>query len=227
MSDWSGEQLKGDARWQYGTPPTGNANFAWLQHFIYHLSPKGQAGVVLAKGALTSKTGGEGEIRQALIEKANVIDCIVNLPAKLFLNTQIPAALWFLRRDRANSTKYRDRSGEILFIDARNLGELINRRNKVLTDADIAKISETYHNWRNKDGQYEDVAGFCASVTIAKVAELDFVLTPGRYVGLPEEEDAFDFKERFASLQAAFAEQLKEEQALNQAILENLAKVQL
>lgn len=227
VSDWSGEQLKGDARWQYGTPPTGNANFAWLQHFIYHLSPKGQAGVVLAKGALTSKTGGEGEIRQALIEKANVIDCIVNLPAKLFLNTQIPAALWFLRRDRANSTKYRDRSGEILFIDARNLGELINRRNKVLTDADIAKISETYHNWRNKDGQYEDVAGFCASVPIEKVAELDFVLTPGRYVGLPEEEDAFDFKERFASLQAEFAEQLKEDQALNQAILENLAKVQL
>lgn len=227
VSDWSGEQLKGDARWQYGTPPTGNANFAWLQHFIYHLSPKGQAGVVLAKGALTSKTGGEGEIRQALIEKANVIDCIVNLPAKLFLNTQIPAALWFLRRDRANSTKYRDRSGEILFIDARNLGELINRRNKVLTDADIAQISETYHNWRNKDGSYEDIAGFCASVPIEKVAELDFVLTPGRYVGLPEEEDAFDFKERFASLQAAFAEQLKEEQALNQAILENLAKVQL
>lgn len=227
VSDWSGEQLKGDARWQYGTPPTGNANFAWLQHFIYHLSPKGQAGVVLAKGALTSKTGGEGEIRQALIEKANVIDCIVNLPAKLFLNTQIPAALWFLRRDRAGSAKYQDRSGEILFIDARNLGELINRRNKVLTDADVAKISETYHNWRNKNGQYEDVAGFCASVPIAKVAELDFVLTPGRYVGLPEEEDGFDFKKRFASLQAEFAAQLKEEQALNQAILENLAKVQL
>lgn len=227
VSDWSGEQLKGDARWQYGTPPTGNANFAWLQHFIYHLSPRGQAGVVLAKGALTSKTGGEGEIRQALIEKANVIDCIVNLPAKLFLNTQIPAALWFLRRDRANSTQYQDRSGEILFIDARNLGELINRRNKVLTDADIAKISETYHNWRNKDGSYEDVAGFCASVPIEKVAELDFVLTPGRYVGLPEEEDEFDFKERFASLQAEFAAQLKEEQALNQAILDNLAKVQL
>lgn len=231
VSDWSGEQLKGDARWQYGTPPTGNANFAWLQHFIYHLSPRGQAGVVLAKGALTSKTGGEGDIRQALIEKANVIDCIVNLPAKLFLNTQIPAALWFLRRDRANSTKYQDRSGEILFIDARNLGELINRRNKVFSDADIAKICDTYHNWRNlpseQKADYEDIAGFCASVPIGKVAELDYVLTPGRYVGLPDDEDEFDFKERFASLQAEFAEQLAEEQALNQAILQNLAKVQL
>lgn len=156
-----------------------------------------------------------------------MIDCIVNLPAKLFLNTQIPATLWFLRRDRANSSQYLDRSGEILFIDARNLGELINRRNKILTDADIAKISETYHGWRNKDGNYEDVAGFCASVPISKVAELDYVLTPGRYVGLPEEADEFDFKERFTSLQAEFAGQLKEEQELNQAILDNLAKVRL
>lgn len=225
VSDWSGEQLVGDARWQLGTPPAGNANFAWMQHFLYHMSPKGQAGVVLAKGALTSKTSGEGEIRKALVNDANVIDCIVNLPAKLFLNTQIPAALWFMRRDRVGSTKYQDRSNEILFIDARNLGHLINRRTKVLSDDDIKLITETYHNWRNKDGMYKDVAGFCASVPLEKVAELDYVLTPGRYVGLADDDDEFDFKERFTSLKAEFEAQLAEEAKLNQAIAESLAKV--
>lgn len=227
VSDWSGEQLQGDARWQYGKPPVGNANFAWMQHFLHHLSPKGQAGIVLAKGALTSKTSGEGDIRAALIKDANVIDCIVNLPAKLFLNTQIPAALWFMRRDRANSSKYRDRRHEILFIDARNLGYLINRRTKVLADDDINIIADTYHNWRNQDRQYQDIAGFCASVNITKVAELDYVLTPGRYVGLADEDDDFDFKERFTSLKAEFVAQLEEEARLNKAIIKNLAKVVL
>lgn len=225
VSDWSGEQLVGDARWQLGTPPAGNANFAWMQHFLYHMSPKGQAGVVLAKGALTSKTSGEGEIRKALVNDANVIDCIVNLPAKLFLNTQIPAALWFMRRDRVGSTKYQDRSKEILFIDARNLGHLINRRTKVLSNEDIKLITETYHNWRNKDSMYEDVAGFCASAPLEKVAELDYVLTPGRYVGLADDENDFDFKERFTSLKAEFEAQLVEEAKLNQAIAANLVKV--
>ncbi|EED9438087.1 TPA_asm: SAM-dependent DNA methyltransferase [Salmonella enterica subsp. enterica serovar Abortusovis] len=225
VSDWSGEQLRGDARWQYGIPPAGNANFAWMQHFLYHLSPKGQAGVVLAKGALTSKSSGEGDIRAALVKDANVIDCIVNLPAKLFLNTQIPAALWFMRRDRENSSQYRDRSKEILFIDARNLGHLINRRTKVLSDDDIKTISDTYHNWRNKGGDYQDIAGFCASADINEVAELDYVLTPGRYVGLADEEDDFDFKERFTALKAEFEAQLEEETRLNKAIADNLAKV--
>lgn len=227
VSDWSGEQLRSDARWQYGAPPTGNANFAWMQHFLYHLSPKGQAGVVLAKGALTSKTSGEGDIRKALVKDANVIDCIVNLPAKLFLNTQIPAALWFMRRDRENSTQYRDRQHEILFIDARNLGSLINRRTKVLSEEDIQKIADTYHNWRNKGGQYEDIPGFCASVDINTVAELDYVLTPGRYVGLADEEDDFDFAERFTTLKAEFESQLEEEARLNKLIAESLARVQL
>ena len=225
VSDWSGELLQGDARWQYGTPPNGNANFAWMQHFLFHLSPKGQAGVVLSKGALTSKTGGEGDIRAALVKEANVIDCIVNLPAKLFLNTQIPAALWFMRRDRENSSQYRDRSGEILFIDARNLGHLINRRTRELSAEDIQLISDTYHNWRNKDGDYQDVAGFCASVSIAQVAELDYVLTPGRYVGLADDEDDFDFTGRFNSLKAEFETQLQEEARLNALIQEQLAKV--
>jgi type I restriction enzyme M protein len=181
---------------------------------------------VLAKGALTSKSSGEGEIRRRMIEEGNLIDCIVNLPPKLFLNTQIPAALWFLARDRTNH-KFRNRSGEILFIDARSMGELINRRTRVLTPEDISTISDTYHNWRNPGGQYEDVKGFCASVPLERVKELDFVLTPGRYVGLPDEEDDFNFAERFAALQKEFAAQLEEEKRLNATILESLGKVKV
>ena len=262
VSDWGGDLLRNDARWQYGTPPAGNANFAWLQHFIHHLAPTGQAGVVLAKGALTSKTSGEGEIRKQLIENG-LIDCIVNLPAKLFLNTQIPAALWFLRRKnhpgfqpplqrrgmdypalkgtpsgegqeppRPTGTppkegNYRDTSDEILFIDARNMGHLINRRNRELSKEDIELISSTYHHWRNVGGEYEDVAGFCASVPLERVAELDYVLTPGRYVGLPDEEDDFDFQERFTALKTEFEEQLKEEERLNRLIQENLEKIKI
>ena len=224
-SDWSGDQLRKDGRWQYGVPPTGTANFAWIQHFIYHLSPSGQAGFVLAKGALTSKTSGEGDIRRTLVEKG-LIDCIVNLPAKLFLNTQIPAALWFVSRNRTNGS-FRNRSKEILFIDARNMGYLINRRTRELSEDDITKISDTYHNWRNVEGQYEDIAGFCASVPISRVAELDYVLTPGRYVGLPDEEDDFNFEERFNTLKSEFLEQLKEEERLNALIKENLAKIKI
>jgi len=222
-SDWSGELLGSDGRWKYGEPPKGNANYAWIQHFIYHLSPKGQAGFVLAKGALTSKTSGEGEIRQALV-KARLVDCIVNLPAKLFLNTQIPASLWFLSRNKANG-QFRNRTDEILFIDARNLGHLINRRTRELSDEDINKISDTYHNWRNSDGDYEDVKGFCKSATVAELEVLDYVLTPGRYVGLEEVEDDFDFNERFSKLKAEFEGQLKEEAELNKRILENLGRV--
>ena len=223
VSDWGGDLMRTDGRWQYGTPPSGNANFAWMQHFIYHLGPNGQAGVVLAKGALTSKTSGEGEIRKAFVENG-LIDCIVNLPAKLFLNTQIPAALWFLSRNRKNG-KFRNRSNEILFIDARNLGHLINRRTRELSQEDIDKITGTYHNWRNPEGNYEDTPGFCASSPVAKVAELDYVLTPGRYVGLPDDEDDFDFKERFTALKAEWEEQLKEEARLNEIIAANLSKL--
>ncbi|NPA09373.1 MAG: N-6 DNA methylase, partial [Chlorobi bacterium] len=220
VSDWSGDLLRGDGRWQYGTPPTGNANYAWIQHFIYHLAPGGQAGFVLAKGSLTSKTSGEGEIRKRLIEE-DLIDCIVNLPAKLFLNTQIPASLWFVRRNKAA------RKGEILFIDARNMGHLINRRTRVFSKEDIKLIADTYHNWRNPDGDYEDVKGFCNAASIERVKDLDYVLTPGRYVGLADEEDDFDFNERFTKLKAEFEEQLKEESELNKRILENLAKIEL
>ncbi len=224
VSDWSGDLLRKDGRWQYGTPPTGNANFAWLQHFIYHLAPGGRAGVVLAKGALTSKTSGEGEVRKNLIEQGNLIDCIVNLPAKLFLNTQIPAGLWFMNRARNNG---HPRKNEILFIDARNLGHLINRRTRELSQEDIQKIADTYHAWRTGEGEYEDIKGFCSSTPLERVKELDYVLTPGRYVGLPDEEDDFDFPVRFAALKEEFEAQLVEEAKLNQAILENLARVKM
>ncbi|MCF7944477.1 MAG: type I restriction-modification system subunit M [Spirochaetia bacterium] len=224
-SDWSGDQLRKDGRWQYGVPPAGNANYAWIQHFLYHLNPKGQAGFVLAKGSLTSKSSGEGNIRKELVE-ARLVDCIVNLPAKLFLNTQIPASLWFLNRYKANGG-FRNRTDEILFIDARELGHLINRRTKVFSKEDITKIAETYHAWRNPDGEYEDIKGFCNSTFIEKVRELDYVLTPGRYVGLAEEEDDFDFNERFTQLRAEFEDQLKEEERLSKLILENLDKVKL
>jgi len=223
-SDWSGEQLRSDGRWKYGIPPAGNANFAWLQHFIFHLAPNGIAGVVLAKGALTSKSSGEGDIRKSMIADGNLIDCVVNLPAKLFLNTQIPAALWFLNRARNNG---HPRKNEILFIDARNLGYLINRRTRELSGDDIDMIAETYHDWRTDEGKYEDSKGFCASVPIERVAELDYVLTPGRYVGLAEEEDDFDFASRFASLKAEFEAQLVEEAELNKAIVENLARIKI
>jgi type I restriction enzyme M protein len=218
VSDWSGELLRNDARWKYGTPPVGNANYAWIQHFIHHLTPVGgTAGFVLAKGSLTSNINGEGDIRRALIE-ANLIECIVNLPAKLFLNTQIPASLWFVKRGRAKK--------EILFIDARNLGHLINRRTKEFSPADIARIADTYHAWK-KDDKYEDVKGFCKSASIEEVRDMGYVLTPGRYVGLEDTEDEFDFKERFESLQAELKAQMEEEKALNKRIMANLSKVNL
>ncbi len=223
-SDWSGEQLRGDGRWKYGIPSAGNANFAWLQHFIFHLAPNGIAGVVLAKGALTSKSSGEGDIRKSMIADGNLIDCIVNLPAKLFLNTQIPAALWFLNRARNNGHL---RKNEILFIDARNLGHLLNRRTRELSGDDIDLIAETYHDWRTDEGKYEDIKGFCASVQLERVQELDYVLTPGRYVGLAEEEDDFDFPERFEALKSEFEAQLLEEAELNKAILEDLARIKI
>lgn len=232
VSDWSGEQLRGDARWAFGTPPPGNANFAWLQHFVYHLSPTGKAGVVLAKGALTSKTSGEGEVRKRMIEEGNLIDCVVNLPAKLFLNTQIPAALWFLNRGRSGKHAHQK---EILFIDARNLGHLINRRTKELSAEDIQKIADTYHAWlspRPSKGEgegegYQDIPGFCCSVPITRVKELDYVLTPGRYVGLPDEDDDFNFAERFNALKVEFEAQLNEEAALNKAIADSLARIKV
>ncbi|MBZ4671776.1 MAG: Site-specific DNA-methyltransferase (adenine-specific) [Deferribacteraceae bacterium] len=234
-SDWSGELLRADVRWKYGIPTPGNANYAWIQHFAFHITPHGKAGFVLAKGALTTKQTAEYEIRKNMIED-DIIDCIVNLPAKLFLNTQIPACLWFIRKNKTT------RKGQILFIDTRDMGQLINRRNRVLTPEEIRKIADTYQRWQNTDvetpklgvstemtsaKQYQDIAGFCKSATTEEVRELDYVLTPGRYVGLPDEEDDFDFEEIFTKLKAEFLEQLKEEERVNKLILENLEKIEM
>ncbi len=217
-SDWSGELLQKDARWVYGTPTTSNANYAWIQHFIFHLAENGQAGFVLSKGSLTSNANNEGEIRKALVEN-DLIDCIVNLPTKLFLNTQIPACLWFLSRNK------KQRKGKTLFIDARNMGFLKSRKNRELNNDDIALIASTYHNWRTSDAEYQEVQGFCKCATIEEMRNLNYALTPGRYIGLPDDEDDFNFAERFTSLKSELEKQISEEDEMNKRIAKNLSKI--
>lgn len=236
-SDWSGELLRSDERWQYSRetpPPAGNANYAWIQHFIYHLNPKGSAGFVLAKGSLSSKTNGEDKIRKALVD-AGLVDCIVNLPTKLFLNTQIPACLWFLSRAKESDPKH-PRRGKILFIDARNMGKMINRRTRELTNGsaspeenDIKVIADTYHAWKSGEG-YKDIPGFCKSASVIGddgVAALDYVLTPGRYIGLPDDEDDFNFTERVKVLTTKLESQMTESVEIDKLIRANLAKVEV
>jgi len=184
VSNWWDPKLADDPRWLFGLPPEGNANFAWVQHFLYHLAPKGTAGFVLANGSLSSKSGGEGDIRRKLVE-AQLVDCIVAMPEKLFFNTGIPVSLWFLSKDRRGNG-HRERQHEVLFIDARKLGRMETRRLRVLDDEDIAKIAGAYHAWRNHDGGYEDVPGFAKAAQFDEIKAHDFVLTPGRYVGAEE-----------------------------------------
>jgi type I restriction enzyme M protein len=224
ISDWGGEQLQDSHLWKYGVPPTGNANYGWLQLFLNKLSPNGTAGIVLANGSMTSNSGGENEIRKNLITEG-LVDCMVALPTQLFYNTQIPACLWFLARNRTNH-KYRNRKGEILFIDARNTGALISRKNKAFSDEDITKISEVYHNWRNIDGKYEDIQGFCKSATIKEVEENNYVLTPGRYVGTEDiEDDGISFEEKVAEISQNLSAHFKESIELQDRIKQNLKKV--
>ncbi len=188
MSDWGGESLRDDPRWKFGTPPTGNANFAWVQHFIYHLAPSGLAGFVLANGSMSSNTSGEGEIRKALIEN-DLVDCMVSLPTQLFFSTQISVCLWFLARNKADP-KFRNRSNEILFIDARNLGYMIDRTHRDLTNREIEAIANTYHSWRAiSEKPFEDVPGFARSATINQIRLHKFALVPGRYVGFARGEN--------------------------------------
>jgi type I restriction enzyme M protein len=224
-SDWGGERLRDDVRWKFGIPPAGNANFAWVQHFIYHLAPSGIAGFVLANGSMSSNQSGEGEIRRAIIE-ADLVDCMVALPGQLFYSTQIPACLWFLARDRKNG-RFRDRRGETLFIDARKMGVLIDRVHRKLTTKDIDKIAGVYHAWRGDGdtgaGRYEDEPGFCKSVTLEVIRERGYVLTPGRYIEQATvEADSEPFEEKMQRLTAKLAEQFAESARLEAEIRTNL-----
>ena len=252
-SDWRGELLKNDKRWAFGVPPAGNANFAWVQHFIHHLAPTGLAGFVLANGSMSSNQSGEGEIRKAIIE-ADLVDCMVALPGQLFYSTQIPVCLWFLARNKKNG-RFRDRRGETLFIDARKLGTMVDRVHRELTDDDLAKIAGAYHAWRGdkKAGQYEDtpgltardggnagnagavagtanrykdIAGFCRSATLDDIRKHGHVLTPGRYVGAEAtEDDGEPFEEKMKRLTATLREQQKEAAKLDAAIAANLKEL--
>jgi len=221
-SDWGGDRLRDDPRWTYGAPPVGNANFAWVQHFIHHLAPSGTAGFVLANGSMSSGQSGEGEIRRKIIE-ADLVDCMIALPGQLFYTTQIPVCLRFLARNKRNSGK-RDRRGETLFIDARKLGVLTDRVHRELTEEEIASIARTYHAWRGeeKDGAYQDVPGFCKNATTKEIAGHGFVLTPGRYVGAAEvEDDGEPFGEKMERLTAQLQEQFAESDRLGGVIREN------
>lgn len=234
VSDWGGERLRDDKRWAYGVPPPGNANFAWVQHIVHHLAPAGVAGFVLSNGSMSSNQSGEGEIRKALVE-ANLVDCMVALPAQLFYSTQIPACLWFLARDRKNH-KFRDRRGEVLFIDARKLGFMADRTHRDLSAADIARIAGMYHLWRGEkdvpaetvDGltAYEDIPGFCKAAKREEIEKHGFVLTPGRYVGAAEaEEDEELFEAKMARLVAELRAQQAEAAKLDAAIAASLREL--
>ncbi len=224
ISDWGGEQLQDSHLWRYGVPPSGNANYGWLQLFMNKLSNTGTAGIVLANGSMTTNSGTEGDIREKLITEG-AVDCMVALPTQLFVNTQIPACLWFLARDK-NNKKYRNRENEILFIDARKLGSMVSRKSKKFRDEDIAQISETYHNWRNKDGNYEDIQGFCKSASMEEVKDNNYVLTPGRYVGTEEEEDdGIPFEEKIATITENLSGYFEESITLQERIKTNLTKI--
>ena len=219
QKDWGIDILQDDARWkEHGTPPSGNANYGWMMHMLYHLSPKGVMATVLANGSLSSNTSGEGEIRERLVEE-DLIECIVALPKQLFYNTGIPACLWFLRREKTNNSK------EVLFIDASEMGFMKDRVHRDFADADIDTITDTYHNWRNGNG-YEDIKGYCKSATIEEIQKHKHVLTPGRYVGIPDEEnDGIPFEDKMADLSATLKEQMEKEAKLNQEIKDQLSNI--
>ena len=227
ISDWGGDRLRDDARWTFGVPPTGNANYAWLQHIHHHLAPNGTAGVVLANGSMSTATSGEGDIRRALVE-ADAVGCMIALPGQLFYSTQIPACLWFLARNKNPSEDCRDRRGEVLFIDARKLGRMIGRTRKEFSDEDIARIADTYRAWSGAPdaAPYENEPGFCKSATLEEIREHSYVLTPGRYVGAAAaEDDGVPFEERFAELKETLAEQFAEAEELSTVIQQKLEEV--
>jgi len=227
ISDWGGDRLREDVRWKFGVPPVGNANYGWLQHILHHLAPNGTAGVVLANGSMSSTQSGEGEIRREMVEK-DVIDCMVALPGQLFYSTQIPACLWFLARNKNPGNGWRDRRGEVLFIDARKLGTLVDRTRRELSDVDMQRIADTYHAWRGEPNtcQYEDVPGFCKSAPLDTIREHAHILTPGRYVGTEDlEDDEESFEEKMARLTTVLGEQLAESAALQITMREKLRMI--
>ena len=224
ISDWGGDRLREDVRWKFGVPPVGNANYAWLQHIIHHLAPNGTAGVVLANGSMSSTQSGEGDIRREMVEK-DVVDCMVALPGQLFYSTQIPACLWFLARNKNPGNGWRDRRGEVLFIDARRLGVLVDRTRREFSDADIQRIAETYHAWRGEPnaGQYRDISGFCKSASLEAIREHGHILTPGRFVGTEDvADDGESFEEKMGYLTTTLGEQLAESAALEITMREKL-----
>lgn len=225
QSDWGQEILRNDPRWQYGVPSANNANFAWIQHMIYHLAPKGVMGLVLSNGSLSSQSSGEGEIRQRIVE-ADLVDCIVALPKQLFYNTGIPACLWFISKKRHEMNGDRKRTGEVLFIDASDLGFMADKTHKEFTDKDAEKITNTYHEWRKIGGKYEDEKGFCQSATMEEIKKHNFVMTPGRYVGIPDEEDdGIPFEEKMETLTATLSGQMKKEKELDEEIKKQLSNI--
>jgi type I restriction enzyme M protein len=226
VSDWGGHLLREDRRWAYGAPPAGNANFAWVQHIIHHLAPGGVAGFVLANGSMSSNQSGEGEIRKNIIE-ADLVDCMIALPGQLFYSTQIPACLWFLARDRQDG-RFRDRRGEVLFVDTRKLGSMVDRTHREFTDADVARIAGTYHAWRGESeaGQYANIPGFCKSATLDEVRKHGHVLTPGRYVDPAAADDDIEpFEEKMARLAGILREQASEAARLDVAIITSLKEL--
>jgi type I restriction enzyme M protein len=226
VSDWRGELLRDNKRWQYGAPPAGNANFAWVQHIVHHLAPAGVAGFVLANGSMSSNQSGEGEIRKSMVE-ADLVDCMVALPGQLFYSTQIPACLWFLARDKKNG-RFRDRRGHVLFLDARKLGRMVDRTHRELTDEDVARIADTYHAWRGEPdaGEYADVPGFCKSATLEEIRKHGHVLTPGRYVGAEAQEDDDEpFEEKMQRLTATLRQEQAEAAMLDATIAANLKEL--
>ncbi len=233
MKDWGGDRLRQDKRWKFGIPPVRNANFAWVQHIIHHLAPTGYAGFVLANGSMSSNQSGEGEIRKSIVE-ADLVDCMVALPGQLFYTTQIPACLWFLGRARdgrppsGQKKTLRDRRGEVLFIDARKMGQMVDRTHRELTDEDIQTIARTYHAWRGEEqaGQYADVPGFCKSATLEEIRKHGHVLTPGRYVGAEvQEDDDEPFEEKMRRLVAQLREQQAEAARLDAETEANLREL--
>ncbi|BBL92437.1 site-specific DNA-methyltransferase type I modification (plasmid) [Vibrio rotiferianus] len=232
MKEWNTGVDDNDPRWVYGTPPSGNANFAWMQHMLYHLAPDGSQALLLANGSMSSTTNNEGEIRAALVEN-DLVECMVALPGQLFTNTQIPACIWFLTKNKKARTdksgrKLRDRKGEVLFVDARNLGYMKDRVLRDFTSDDIQKVADLYHAWKTgievNGVAYEDQAGFCKSATLEEIKKHDFVLTPGRYVGAAEElDDGVPFDEKMATLTAKLSEQFAESATLEAEIKKNLA----